>query len=165
MKSKILMYLFIFSILITLFIYMNDKRILDSQEEKIEILEQKLADAEANQAAEVNSSSSEVYFNLKDNDDAISYFEDRGISASEIPAKIEDILISANSATEDNPYVTYDGMEGNTRINKIQVLNHKWVMADFTDGVYWGEVFYIYDVKDDGSIELYPETSFIYPRD
>lgn len=163
MRNKILMYLFIFSVLFTLFIYVNDKRILDAKQDKIDRLEEKLAEVEAD--AQIPSEVAEVedYFNLENNEDAITYFENKGIDTQDLILKIEDAIISQNSAEEDNPLVPQAGMEGKMRINKIKVLNHKWIIADFTDGTYWGEVFLSYEVSEDGEIKFYPEKSFLYP--
>ena len=164
MRNKILMYLFIFSLLFTIFIYVNDKRILDSKQERIESLENKLMEVED----DFNSSiveENEDYFSLEDNEDAITYFENKDIDSQDLILKIEDAIISKNSAEQDNPLVPLAGMEGFMRINKIKVLNHKWVIADFTDGTYWGEVFLSYEVSEDGELNFYPEKSFLYPLD
>ena len=164
MGNKILMYLFIFALLFAIFIYVNDKRILDSKQEKIESLENQLQEAEMakNGAAEIPGG--EDYFSLENNDDAITYFENKNIEPGDLLIKIEDAIISKNKAGEDNPLVPQDGMEGDMRINKIKVLNHKWIIADFTDGTYWGEVFLTYEVSEDGQISFYPEKSFLYPQ-
>ena len=77
MRSKILMYLFIFALLFCIFIYVNDKRILDSKQEKIEQLEDKLSEVELNQD-QLSVATSEDYFNLEDNEDAITYFQKLG---------------------------------------------------------------------------------------
>ena len=157
------MYLFIFSLLFIVFIYVNDKRILDSKQEKIEYLQNKLSEAEADQVNSKDIAQAEDYFNLENNEDAITYFEKKEIETKGLILKIEDAIISKNSADEDNPLVPLAGMEGNMRINKIKVLNHKWVIADFTDGTYWGEVFLSYEVDENGEIKFYPEKSFLYP--
>lgn len=163
MRNKILMYLFIFSVLFTLFIYVNDKRILDAKQEKIDRLEDKLAEMEADVQIQSEVAEVEDYFNLQNNEDAITYFENKGIDTQDLILKVEDAIISKNSAEEDNPLVPQAGMEGKMRINKIKVLNHKWIIADFTDGTYWGEVFLSYEVAEDGEIRFYPEKSFLYP--
>ncbi|GAA4322636.1 hypothetical protein GCM10023115_50810 [Pontixanthobacter gangjinensis] len=163
MGNKILMYLFIFTLLFAIFIYVNDKRILDSKQEKIESLETQLLDAEGEVSKANQEVPAEDYFNLENNEDAITYFENKGIDTKDLVLKIEDAIISRNKAGEDNPLVPLDGMEGDMRINKIKVLNHKWIIADFTDGTYWGEVFLSYEVAENGEITFYPEKSFLYP--
>ncbi|WP_300436062.1 hypothetical protein [Christiangramia sp.] len=164
MRNKILMYLFIFTLLFCIFIYVNDKRILDSKQEKIEYLQTKLAEAEANAESSGINSENEDYFSLENNEDAISYFENKEIYTEDLILNIEDAIISKNKVGEDNPLVPMDGMEGDMRINKIKVLNHKWIIADFTDGSFWGEVFLSYEISDEGEIQFFPEKSFLYPQ-
>ena len=159
------MYLFIFSLLFIVFIYVNDKRILDSKQEKIEYLQNKLSEAETEESGSEDIAQADDYFNLENNEDAITYFEKKNIDTKDLILKIEDAIISKNSADEDNPLVPLAGMEGIMRINKIKVLNHKWVIADFTDGTYWGEVFLSYEVAENGEINFFPEKSFLYPLD
>lgn len=163
MRSKILMYLFIFALLFCIFIYVNDKRILDAKEQKIEQLEDKLSELELNQV-QASESTQEDYFNLLDNEDAITYFQNNGVETKGLVAKLEDAIISKNSASNDNPLVPHAGMEGSMRINKIKVLNHKWIIADFTDGAYWGEVFLTYSIQEDGTPVFNTEKSFLYPK-
>ncbi len=164
MRNKILMYLLIFSVLFTIFIYVNDKRILDSKQGEIDRLENKLTETQTELDNFSVNSENEDYFNLENNDDAITYFEDRGIDTKDLIPRIEDAIISKNQAGKDNPLVPHAGMEGNMNINKIKVLNHKWIIADFTDGTYWGEVFLSYDIDEEGEIEFFTEKSFLYPR-
>ncbi|MDX1542462.1 MAG: hypothetical protein R3214_00840 [Christiangramia sp.] len=163
MRNKILMYLFIFSVLFTIFIYVNDKRILDSKQGEIDRLQTRLTETESELENYSGNSANEEYFSLENNDDAITYFDNRGIDTEELIPRIEDAIISKNEAGKDNPLVPHAGMEGNMNINRIKVLNHKWIIADFTDGTYWGEVFLSYNIGEDGEIEFIPEKSFLYP--
>lgn len=163
MWNKILMYLFIFTLLFTIFIYVNDKRILDAKQEKIESLENQLQQSKDEFQVSENKVV-EDYFNLEQNDDALNYFQNKGISTEGLVTKIEDAIISKNSNLEDNPLVPHAGMDGKMRINKIKVLNHKWIIADFTDGDYWGEVFLSYEVSKEGDISFNSEKSFLYPQ-
>lgn len=167
MRNKILLYLFIFTLLSALFIYMNDKRILDDREQKIETMEHEedVLKSEKDSLVKLSQNAGEDYFSLKNNEEAITYFENKGIDTQDLIARIEDAMISKNIAGQDNALVPQAGMEGDMRINKIKVLNHKWIIADFTDGTYWGEVFLSYEVGDDGTINFYPEKSFLYPLD
>ncbi|MGY5849523.1 hypothetical protein [Salegentibacter sp. F14] len=163
MRNKILLYLFIFSVLFTIFIYVNDKRILDSLEQdraKRELIIEELETENDLLRAENDKLR---YFSLKENEDAITYFDNMGVNSEDVIAKIEDRLIGGNHSVDDNKLVPYEGMEGPMRFNKINVLNHKWIIADFTDGTYWGEVFFSYDVDEEGKVNLTREKSFLYP--
>lgn len=163
MRNKILMYLFIFSVLFTIFIYVNDKRILDSKQGEIDRLQTALTETRAELENLNQPDQTEEYFGFENNEDAITYFENKGIETEDLVLRIEDAIISQNQSGKDNPLVPQDGMEGDMKINKIKVLNHKWIIADFTDGTYWGEVFLSYEVGENGEIKFTPEKSFLYP--
>ncbi len=167
MGKQILMYLFIFSLLFTIFIYVNDKRILDDREEKISVLENRVQQLKENEREiEDNAiASEELDFQLNGNESALTYFDKIGVDTNGLTQKIEDAIISQNQSDEDNPLVPYDGINGPVRVNKIQVLNHKWVIAEFTDGKYWGEMLLSYTVDPDGTFSFTSEKSFLYPQD
>lgn len=167
MGKQILMYLFIFSLLFTIFIYVNDKRILDDREEKISALENRVQQLKENEEESIASanSSEQLDFQLDGNESALTYFDKIGVDTEGLTQKIEDAIISQNKGAEDNPLVPYDGINGPVRVNKVQVLNHKWVIAEFTDGKYWGEIFLSYSVNPDGTFSFTSEKSFLYPQD
>ncbi len=165
MLGKIYMYLFIFMLLFTIFIYVNDKKILDAKEEKIENLQEKLSEAEINNEALLSENLSLNYFSLSQNEEAISYFDNLSINAVELERTVEDEIIGRNKAGEDNDLVPFQGMEGVMRINKVKVLNHKWIIADFTDGTYWGEVLISYEIDKQNNLNFTNEKSFLYPVD
>jgi hypothetical protein len=51
-------------------------------------------------------------------------------------------LLDFNSNPKGNPYVGQDKIgENKFIINKVKILNHRWIIADFSDGNIWGEVF------------------------
>lgn len=163
MRSKIFIYLFIFTLMFTIFIYVNDKKILDSRDSQIENLESKLAGTEA-QIVDLQGRNNELsYFSLSKNEEALTYFENQGINAEELERVLEDEIIGRNKANEGNDLIPFEGMNGVMRINKVKVLNHRWIIADFTDGTYWGELFISYDIDEDRNLKLNTERSFLYP--
>ncbi len=164
MRNKILLYLFIFSVLFTIFIYVNDKKILDSLEEDLAQKEQIIEELERENEKRPDSTGNSEYFSLENNEEALSYFENEGIKPEAVLNAIDNALIDANTA-EGNEMVPYEGIDGPMRINRIKVLNHKWIVADFTDGTHWGEMFLTYEVNQDGPIELNVEKSFLYSID
>lgn len=165
MSNKILMYLFIFVLITGIFIYVNDKKILDAKQARIENLEADLSDAEAKNTVLNEENSDLNYFNLSQNEQAITYFEKRGIDAIALAQKVEDAIISMNKADEDNQLVPFEGIEGPMRVNKVKILNHKWIIADFTDGKYWGEILISYGLDDNNQLQFNTENSFLYPID
>jgi len=168
MRSKIFLYLFIFALLYILFQFMNAKKAQESYDAQIENLNKKLETQKVSYEA-VSDSLIDInmdltYFSLDSDESAISYFEEKGYDAKKLEMTIMDQIISQNKPGKDNPIVPFEGMEGNMNINKVRLLNHKWIIADFTDGVYWGELFILYDVRDDGVVDFEVLKSFIYPK-
>jgi len=150
--------------LFTIFIYVNDKKILDAKEAKIESLKDRLAEVEIEKDKLTRENLNLNYFSLAENEEAISYIERSGIDSKELALAIEDEIIGRNRAAEDNDLVPFEGMEGVMRINKVKILNHKWIIADFTDGTYWGELLISYRLDDNKNLILITEKSFLYPQ-
>ena len=65
---------------------------------------------------------------------------------------------------DDHPIVPYASMtEGKIMINKVKLLNHKWIIADFSDGKYWGELFLTYEITDAQELKFRLVDHFMYP--
>ena len=162
MKSRIFLYLFVFSALVALYLGISGNRTVKSYEKKLESSEEKmvkLADSLQESRLEVLDMQ---YFSLVNNDDALAYYDHLGI---EDPARyIADKLLETNEQQGDNPLVPYEGMENNFKINKIKLLNHKWIIADFSDGKYWGELLINYELKDDLSVDFVLTDHLLYTR-
>ena len=102
------------------------------------------------------------YFSLENNDDALAYYDHLNIAD---PSRyIADKLLETNEKKGDNPLVPYEGMESDFKINKIKILNHKWIVADFSDGKYWGELFLKYELKDDLGVNFTMVDHLLYTR-
>jgi len=84
MKSKIYMYLFFFSILMVLFLFMNHKKMTESSEEKIEHLTAKLTQARDSLNVMRDGYAEANYFSLLGNENAISYIESLGMEADTV---------------------------------------------------------------------------------
>ena len=103
------------------------------------------------------------YFTLQGNENAVSYIEKLGFESLEIENQVSDYMYDQNLVKEKNYLIPYEGMYGNMKINKIKFLNHKWIIADFTDGRYWGEMILDYHVTKKNKIELNQISSLLYP--
>lgn len=162
MKSKIFLYLFIFTALICLYQFVSAKNIIKTLDGKIENLQDKVVVMEDS----VKSSQLRIldmqYFSLNNNDDALAYYEHLNL---ENPSRyIADKLLETNESKGDNPLIPYEGMESDFKINKIKILNHKWIIADFSDGKYWGELIIQYELKDDLGVEFKLLDHLLYTR-
>lgn len=165
MKNRIFMYLFIFSVLVILFQYVNSKNLLDNYETRMNNKEetmQKYADTISNLRDQVLTLSE---FSINESESAMSYFEERGYRVNELIPFIIDELYELNAQKgEEHPLIPYASMTGGKMlINSVRVLNHKWIIANFSDGKYWGELFLTYELTDDEQLKFKLVESFLYP--
>ena len=90
MKSRIYMYLFFFSILLVLFLYVNQSSIFERQTAIINSLEAK-NQALKDSTASLNQEISDLrYFDLLTNDTARTYFERIGIEAEDAATQVKE---------------------------------------------------------------------------
>ena len=166
MKRAIFMYLFFFTMLFVIFQYMNEKKIFGKQENKIESQRNKINKLKGQVKVitdSLESLSNVDYFSLQGNENAISYIESLGFEALEIETFVSDYIYDLNLKKGNNQLVPYEGINGDMKINKLKFLNHKWILADYTDGRYWGEMVLEYYVTKDRKIELKQISSLMYP--
>ncbi len=162
MYKNIYLYLFVFAALIALYLAVTANRNvsglrsdLAGQEKLVSQLEDSLRDARLD-LLEMQ------YFSLENNDDALAYYDHLKLAN---PSRyIADKLLETNEPKGNNPLVPYEGMENDFKINKIKVLNHKWILADFSDGKYWGEMLLDYQLKDDLSVDFTLLDHLLYTR-
>jgi len=160
------MYLFLFAVLYIIFQYANVQKTFEVQEEEIISLKEEVAMLSVQKdslqtALDVPQTDG---FSLKDNDKARTYFEDLGYEVPAIEQKVEAAIISKNKVDADNELIPYTGMSGKFRVNRIKILNHKWVLAEFTDSEYWGEALISFFIDDDGKLFFETKDAFIYPN-
>jgi hypothetical protein len=102
------------------------------------------------------------YFSLENNDDALAYYDH--LELKDPSRYISDKLLETNESKGDNPLIPYEGMENDFKLNKIKILNHKWILADFSDGKYWGELLIKYELKDDLGVDFTLIDHLLYTR-
>ena len=160
MKNKITIYLFVFTALVLIFQLVNSKKILDDQAKRLIKLKSNKESYEdsilklQSQLDEVND------FTLVGNDYALEYFKNTNID--NIVNQIKDQLYEKNLLIDKNDLIPYKTMNRNFLINKIRVLNHKWLIADFSDGTNWGELFVAFKVDQSGKINFELKEHFLY---
>jgi hypothetical protein len=158
------MYLFLFCALLAIFQYVNSKRILDTYEEKIS--NYKIKDEQLNnKIMELEDENMDLlYFNLENNDDALSYFERDGYDTATLIPFIQDELYKLNEVKGEHPIIPYAPMtNGRMLINKVRMLNHKWLIADFSDGKFWGELLIKYEITDKKELKFKLVEHLLYP--
>lgn len=164
MRRQIFLYLFMFALLLLIFQYMNQKSIFESQEEKIEFLREKVATLKDSTDAQHNLIGDLNYFTLQGNENAMTYLENMGHAPAELENDISEWIYDQNLVSENNPLIPFEGMHGGMKVNKLKFLNHKWILADFTDGRYWGEMLLEYNLNAEGVLDFNTLGSLIYPQ-
>lgn len=165
MKSaKIYIYLLAIAVLYIIFQQVNGNKKIKTDQATIEKLQSRietksaLTDSLENEVIELG------YFDLQYDEYAREYIEDIGLTVNTVESLILDTLIEANSSEKDNPYIPLAGLEGTTKVDRVKLLNHKWAIADFTDGTYWGQVLFLYQVDKNKNVNLEVITSHLYSK-
>ena len=166
MKSKIFMYLFIFAVLLILFQYVNSKNIHEENLSKIETYKERVEKYKDSVVTLTDETYELSHFNLDRNEDAITYFENQGYKVDELMPFIKDELYNLNEVKGDHPLIPYSASEGRKMlINSVKLLNHKWIITDFSDGEFWGEMFLTYEITENRELKFKVIESFLYPFD
>ena len=165
MKKSLFLYLFIMVILINVFTFMyftkKEAFEITQSEKTITKLKTEIDSLKIN-VADAN------YFSLDNNEKAQDYFENKKTGEyfkPEMISFVKDKLLDFNSDPKGNPYTGQDQI-GDKKfiINKVKIINHRWIIADFSDGDYWGEVLLKYFINDDKTVSFEVIQSVIYQK-
>ncbi|PKA84050.1 hypothetical protein ATE92_2220 [Ulvibacter sp. MAR_2010_11] len=158
------MYLFFFAVLFIIFQYMNEKSIFEAQEKKITSLSEKYTVAQDSLLNMQSLVADLNYFTLQGNENAMVYLENTGRDPKAVEAFVSDAIYDQNLEQGGNPLVPFAGINGTMLVNKIKFLNHRWLLADFSDGKYWGEMLLEYSFNEASELELHTLGSLLYPQ-
>ncbi len=162
MKNKIYLYLFIFSALICLYLFVSGGKMATAKDDSIKSLQTEVERLKDSVQKTQLKALDMQYFSLENNDDAMAYYEH--LNLKDPSRYVADKLLETNERKGDNPLIPYEGMENDFKINKIKLLNHKWIIADFSDGKYWGELLIKYELKDDLGVDFTTMDHLLYTR-
>jgi len=109
------------------------------------------------------------YFSLAKNESAQNYFNPENatktIQIEKLIPIVTEKLLDFNSNPKGNPFIGQDQIGANKFIiNKVRILNHRWIIADFSDGEYWGEVLLKYFINEDESVSFETFQSLLYQK-
>ena len=164
MKRSFLLYAFILLVLLNVFTYSFLNNEVKFEKGRYEKTSKRLKDSLNSLTLKLND---EDYFSLGKNENAQNYFDSasKPIAYEKLIPIVTEKLLDLNSNPKGNPYVGQDRLGTNKFvINKVKVLNHRWVIADFSDGNMWGEVLLKYFVNEDESISFEVIQSLLYAK-
>ena len=72
-------------------------------------------------------------------------------------------LLQTNPPKGSNPLIPFDGINGPLRFHNVRVLNHKWIIADFSDGRNWGQMLLEYEPVGRDSVRFGVIRALVYP--
>jgi hypothetical protein len=166
MKKSLLLYALILSLLFNVYTYMYLSKEVTYEQEKYKKTTTKLKESLENMT---NKWSDADYFSLEKNEKAQNYFEnatsERIRNYETLIPYVSEKLLDFNTNPKGNPYTGQEQLGTNKFIiNKVKVLNHRWIIADYSDGEYWGEVLLKYFINDDESVSFEVNQSFLYQK-
>lgn len=168
MKKSLFLYLFIIAVLMNVFTYKYFTSKENSEQKPEAVLSntdnfKKINDSITrltDKLYDVNS------FSLENNDRAQNYLIE-SYKINDIPnfaEKVKQALLTYNDDTEGNKYTDQVKMGAQKFIiNKIKILNHRWIIADYSNGELWGEVLLKYFVDEKGAVSFEIMNSYLYP--
>ena len=96
-------------------------------------------------------------FSLETNELSQQYFEDLKIVN---PSQIVINALMETNIKEKNPYIK----SGRFLINKIRILNEKWVICEFSDGELWGDLLLEYHIDGNQKPTFKTLDEVIHPK-
>lgn len=166
MKKSLFLYLFILGLLFNIFTFMYFSKQLAFEKGKHDKLERKNEKKwNAMQSKLVENS----YFSLENNDNAQNYFNPdnatKTIQIDKLISVVTESLLDLNSNPKGNPFTGQDQLGANKFIiNKVKIINHRWIIADYSDGEFWGEVVLKYFINDDETVSFEVIQSLLYQK-
>ena len=169
MKKSLFLYLFIIAVLMNIFTY----KYFTSKENS----EQKSATESNDNPSTTSKTISDSiislsdklydanYFSLENNDRAQNYLVQNNVKdINAFAEKVKQALLTYNDDAAGNKYTDQVKMgEQKFIINKVKLLNHRWIIANYSNGALWGEVILKYFVEENGTISFEIMNSYLYP--
>ena len=157
--KNIILYGLIFSLLFNVFQYFNSTKILEAKDKEVVGYKKSLQTARDS----VSQLSNANYFALESDEDAQEYFYSNNLDYKNVAIKVKEDLIVLNENKNGNQLVPYEPVDGKSfLINSSKVLNHRWIIAEFSNGDLWGQLLIKYFVKDGKPTEFETVETVLY---
>ena len=159
MQNRILIYVLTFMSLTLIFLSINYTKISNLNESNSRILKKKIDTLEKRYIELDKKYRDEIYFTLSDNQEALSYFKD--IDVDSLVSYIRDELYEKNFNKDSDTFIPISNTKNKYLINKVKILNHKWIIADFSNGSRWGEMWIEYYFNEN-KVEFHVKDLLLY---
>lgn len=159
--KNVILYALIFSLLFNVFQYINSTKILEAKDKEVVKVKDRLKISRDSVAILANAN----YFALESDQDAQEYFYSNGLDYQKIAIKVKEDLITLNENKNGNKLVPYEPIDGKPfLINTSKVLNHRWIIAEFSSGEFWGQILIKYFVSEGKPTEFETVETVLYEK-
>ncbi|TAF07999.1 MAG: hydrolase [Flavobacteriia bacterium] len=159
--KNVILYALIFSLLFNVFQYINSTKILEAKDKEVVKVKERLKISRDSVAILVNAN----YFALESDQDAQEYFYSNGLDYQKTAIKVKEDLITLNENKNGNKLVPYEPIDGKPfLINTSKVLNHRWIIAEFSNGDFWGQILIKYFVSEGKPTEFETVETVLYEK-
>jgi len=160
MKNTFL-YLFILAVLFNVYQYVNSNKILDAKQNEVTKMKERLTIARDS----INNAMYNDYFDIEKDQDAQDYFYNKNLDYEKVMEKVNEDLVSMNAQPKGNSLIPYESMDGkNFVVNKAKILNHRWIIAEFSNGDFWGQILVKYFHNDDKPTDFETIETILYEK-
>ena len=159
--KNVILYALIFSLLFNVFQYINSTKILEAKDKEVVKVKDRLKISRDSVSTLANAN----YFALESDQDAQEYFYSNGLDYQKIAIKVKEDLITLNENKNGNKLVPYEPIDGKPfLINTSKVLNHRWIIAEFSSGDFWGQILIKYFVSEGKPTEFETVETVLYEK-
>ena len=159
MQNKIIQYLLIFISLIALYLFVSDLNKTEAFAASQERMTNRMEKLKDSIAQLVTDQTEHAYFSLMLNRDAQQAYPN--LSPVDLQLLLEAYLLEQNDAPNGNPLRSSIGK--GWIVNKISIVNHQWLLADFSDGIQWGDALFQYEININKQARLRLLNHVMYP--
>jgi hypothetical protein len=159
--KNVVLYALVFSLLFNVFQFVNSTKILESKDKEVVKVKNhlKMSRDSVSQLANAN------YFALESDEDAQEYFYNSNLDYQKVAFKVKEDLMVLNENKNGNKLVPYEPIDDKPFIvNTSKILNHRWLIAEFSNGDLWGQILVKYFVSADKFTEFETVETVLYER-
>lgn len=159
--KNVILYGLIFSVLFNIFQYVNSTKILNAKDQEVTKIQARLKTSRDSVAALTTAN----YFALESDQDAQEYFYKNNLDYLKVAEKVKEDLLVLNENKNGNTLIPYEPIDGRAFIvNTSKILNHRWLIAEYSNGDLWGQILVKYFVAEGKPTEFETVETVLYEK-
>lgn len=159
--KNVILYALVFSLLFNIFQFVNSTKILESKDQEVVKVKNHLKTSRDS----ILQLSNANYFALESDEDAQEYFYSNNLDYQKVAIKVKEDLIALNENKQGNALIPYEPIDEKPFIvNTSKILNHRWLVAEFSNGDLWGQILVKYFVSADKPTEFETVETVLYEK-